>query len=53
MKTKHVEKSLVDLWEQSLILKVVDDDCQGFGKDYMQRILTNKKLSKVPLCEVS
>ena len=36
---QNILKSLIDLWRQSLILKVVKNDCRGFENDYLQKIL--------------
>ena len=42
VRTKHVEKSSVSLWGQSLILEVGKADCKGFGNGYLWRVLTIK-----------
>jgi len=43
VRTKHAEKSRVDLWGQLLILKVVETNYRGLGKGYLQRVLISKR----------
>lgn len=42
MRTKHIEKSCVDLQDQSLFLKACGANFQDLEKDYLWRVLTNK-----------
>ena len=40
VRTKHAKNSCVGLWGQSLILKVVEVDCRGLEKGYLQKVMT-------------
>ena len=52
VRTKHVEKSCVGLWDQSLIMEVGKINCRGLRKGYQQRVLTNKDVEEVSSREV-
>ena len=53
VRTKHIEKSCVGLWGQSLIIKAVKAEFLGLKEGYMWRVVINKELNEVSFCEVS